>query len=142
MNRHAPNNVPGMPPAEPLHAPVQDLRRAPLLRCVGDEPTPLRVQTARLIAFGGALLMAAGGAYEMKQVVAAGGVTILEGIMTGLFVVTFAWISFAATSAIAGLLLPSRPCGRRRWSGRLTKLTALVMPIYHEDPRRWRRRSK
>ena len=78
--------------------------------------------------------MAAGGAYEMVQVVAPGGVTILEGIMTGLFVVTFAWISFAATSAIAGLLLPSRPCGRRRWSGRLTKLTALVMPIYHEDP--------
>lgn len=134
MNQHPLNIVPGMPPAEPLHAPVQDLRRAPSRPRACGEPTSLKVHAARLIAFGGALLMAAGGAYEMKQVVAAGGVTPLEGVMTALFVVTFAWISFAATSALAGLLLPCRPRGRRRWAGRLTSRTALVMPIYHEDP--------
>lgn len=123
----------GMPPLEPLTAPVQDLRRAPARR---REQIEWRVLSSRLAAFGGAAAMAAYGAYEMVRVVEAGGVTILEGIMTALFVVTFAWISFAAASALVGFLLPQP---RRSWRFRpekLRSLTALVAPIYHEDPSR------
>ena len=79
--------------------------------------------------------MAAVGAYEMTQVVAAGGVTFLEGVLTALFVVTFAWISlrgdFGARRSCCALRLA------RKWRFRPEKLvtrTALVMPIYHEDP--------
>ncbi len=46
------------------------------------------------------------GAYQMVLVVALGGVTMLEAVMTGVFVMTFGWIAFAAASALAGLLAP------------------------------------
>ncbi len=130
MNQQA-SIIPGMPPAQPLPTPTQDLRRAPP---VVRQPTPPRVLVARLIAFGGTAAMAGAGVYEMIQVVSAGGVTILEGLMTALFAVNFAWISFAAASAVAGLIVPPR---RRFADGRPKRLstrTALVMPIYHEDP--------
>ncbi len=126
-------NCGGMPPAEPLPAPVQDLRRAVPRR---RERVEWRVMISRQAAFGGAAAMAAFGAYEMVRVVEAGGVTILEGFMTALFAVTFAWISFAAASALVGLLLPQP---RRAWRFRPEKFitrTALVVPVYHETPSR------
>lgn len=132
MNQHV-ANCGGMPPAEPLAAPVQDLRRsAPRVR----ERVEWRVVISRVAAFGGAAAMAAFGAYEMVRVVEAGGVTVLEGVMTALFAITFAWISFAAASALVGLLIPQQ---RRSWRFRpreLNSRTALVVPVYHESPAR------
>jgi len=133
MNPHVSSFGGGMPPLQPLAAPVQALGSAAMRP---REPVANRVLLARLLAFGGAAAMAAAGAWEMAQVVKAGGVTMLEGLMTGLFAVTFAWISFAATSALAGLLFPPR---RRTWRfrpQRLGTLTALAVPVYHEDPSR------
>ncbi|OCW56541.1 hypothetical protein AWJ14_16475 [Hoeflea olei] len=89
---------------------------------------------ARTIAFGGAAIGTALGTFEMVRVVEAGGVTILEGIMTALFAITFAWICFAAASALVGFLLPQP---HRVWRFRPEKLktrTALAVPIYNEDP--------
>lgn len=120
-----------MPPPQPLDAPVQKLRGGPRAARL---PTTIRVHVARAIAFGGAALMAIAGATEMTRVVSAGGVTILEGIMTALFAVTFAWISFAATSALAGIIVPQPRHLWRFRPERLATRTALVMPIYHEDP--------
>jgi membrane glycosyltransferase len=124
---------PGMPARAPLDMPVQDLARAPE-RAAADSPTR-RVVVARFIAFGGAALLSAGGAYEMTQVVSVGGVTLLEAAMTILFALTFAWIALAATSALAGALAsPARHVRLARTGGELGARTALVMPIYHEDP--------
>ena len=111
---------------------VQDLKHRPKTRF---DRQPLAVQIARLIAFGGAALLTAMGTYEMLQVVDVGGVTVLEGAMTAIFAVTFGWIAFSACSVLAGVLTPPAPHVRlARTGNRLSTRTALVMPIYHEDP--------
>ncbi len=126
-------SYPGMPPEQRLAAPSQDLRNPPPRP---SRSTPLRVQAARLITFGGALALGAAGTYEMIRVVSAGGTTILEGIITALFAVTFTWISLAATSAIAGFLTPAatRRLSAEHLPERLVARTALVMPVYNENP--------
>ena len=134
MNIHAPSaGAPvGMPPAAPLSTPTQHLDAVPAR---GPTPASRRVLAARVVAFGGTLLLTALGAYEMAMVVSAGGVTVLEAAMTALFVVTFAWIAFSASSALAGLVAPPRRRDIAALQDRkLKSKTALVMPIYHEDP--------
>jgi len=125
---------PGMPPKAPLAMPVQDFRRAPPAA-----PSPkVRRSTlvARLIAFGGTPAVAAFGVAEMAGVVSPGGVTAVEAVMTGLFALTFGWIAFAAMTALAGALVPAlrHPTRPPAADGRLRTRTALVMPVFHEDP--------
>jgi len=121
-----------MPPRQPLAMPTQELRG--VARTLRDRAGP-RVRLARLITFGGAAFLTGLGLYEMIQVVLVGGVTVLEGVLAGFFAITFGWISLAATSAIAGLAVP--PASHRRApDGPLSKLTALLVPVYHEDPKR------
>ena len=121
-----------MPPWQGLAMPVQDLAAHPGAR---KEKTPRRVAAARLIAFGGALVLGGLGTYEMIQAVSSGGVTAIESVMTALFAVTFAWIALAAAIALAGLVLPpAEPAGLASRPAKLTTRTALVMPIFHEDP--------
>jgi membrane glycosyltransferase len=119
-----------VPPPAPLAMPVQSLRkyarRPPI-------PAPLRVHAARLLTFGGALVLAVAGAREMHAVVQVGGITALEWCMIALFALTFAWIALSATACVAGVLFGWE---RRRASPDmpLVSMTAIVMPIYNEDP--------
>lgn len=126
-----PQGALAMPPPAPLSTPTQDLRALLDARRL---PTPFRVTVARVIAFGGAGLVTAAGGYEMVQVVSSGGITVLEAIMGLIFTLTFAWIAFAATSALAGVLVGPPPRNRAGLTEPLASRTALVMPIYHEDP--------
>ena len=59
---------------------------------------PLR----RLYIFVGTAVMTLAGGYEMYEVLQVGGVTVLEGLVLGLFVLLFAWIAFSFVSALAG----------------------------------------
>ncbi|MFC3640907.1 glucans biosynthesis glucosyltransferase MdoH [Aquibium oceanicum] len=123
---------PGMPPEQGLPTPSQDLSRAPVRQPAA---TSYSVNLARCLAFGGALALGAFGTYEMMQVVSAGGTTVLEGIITALFAITFTWISFAASSAITGVLVrPDRRMPTDREAPKLSGRTALVMPVYNENP--------
>ena len=125
-------SYPGMPPEQGLATPSQNLRQAPARQPAA---TPHSVHLARLLAFGGALGLGAFGTYEMTQVVSAGGTTVLEGIITALFAITFTWISFAASSAITGVLVrPDRRMPTDRGAPELSRRTALVMPVYNENP--------
>ncbi len=127
----APRSVPGpTPPLAPLSMPVQSLRDAPGARFT---PTALRTTLARLIAFGGAVALTVFATREMVAVVSVGRTSALQWLLVGLFAVTFLWIAFAAAAAVAGLLPSRRP---RRASARNTPRirTALVMPVYNEDP--------
>jgi membrane glycosyltransferase len=68
---------------------------------------PLR----RAYIFGGTAAMTLAGGYEMYEVLQIGGITILEGLVLGLFVLLFAWIAFSFVSSLAGfavLLLRNR----------------------------------
>ena len=119
-----------MPPVQPRAMPTQDLRAAVTRR---PGKVSLRVYAARVIAFGGAAGLSGFGAFEMISVVKAGGITPFEALFTLLFAINFTWIAFAASSAVAGLLLPPRP-RLLPAAGPLKTRTALVMPVYHESP--------
>jgi|HigsolmetaAR201D_1030396.scaffolds.fasta_scaffold01450_5 membrane glycosyltransferase len=119
-----------MPPEHPLEMPTQDLRLV-------QEHIPRTGQSswttwpARLVANLGALGITAYGVWEMFGIVGFSNMTVLQGVMIFFFAVTLGWIAFAASSAVAGFLFPAprateAPLGNSR--------TALLMPIYNEDP--------
>ncbi len=118
------------PPESGCAMPVQDLGRAPRVRFAA---AGLRTTAARVLSFGGALALTWFGADQMTRVFDPANVSALQIILRALFVLTFGWIAFAATSALAGLLFgPRRPAPAR--SGPLRARTAILMPVYNEDP--------
>lgn len=73
----------------------------------------------------------------MYRVVSIGGTTLLQWLLLALFTVNFSWIALAFTSAVVGFVAilaarvrpPMRPA-------RLTRRTAIVMPVYNESTAR------
>ena len=120
-----------MPPPAPLAMPVQDLRRAPPRRSV--PRADVRTLLARLVAFGGATLLTALAGAEMRDLMGADALDALSITFLVLFALTFGWIAFSACSAMAGLL--HRPRRARPPAGAGDSgPTAVIMPIYFEDP--------
>jgi membrane glycosyltransferase len=122
-----------VPPFSLLEMADQDFERYTRKRRV---PQPrFKTRLARLLTFGGALALTWYAAREMIAVVSVGGVTVLQGVMVVLFTITFGWIALAAASSVAGVLF-----GGVRRKGRtdaaIEQRTALVMPVYNEDPAR------
>jgi membrane glycosyltransferase len=122
-------------PAEaPLEMPAQKLREwHGTARQV--TPAPGTFQ-ARVFVFGFTALLTAGGTYGMYQVISPVNVTSLQLLFAAIFALTFTWISFACASACLGFWailrgrLPVPPMSRTARMGR----TALLMPVYNEDP--------
>src|SRR5690606_21850947 len=97
----------------------------------------------RPLFFSLVILSTLGGALLMLDILRANSLTVLEGVILLLFLVTFGWIVVSFWSAVAGFLLqwlrrdpltlarqapvPAAPIRTR---------TALVMPVYNEDTRR------
>ncbi|GGF48517.1 glucans biosynthesis glucosyltransferase H [Azorhizobium oxalatiphilum] len=129
-----------LPPEAPLAMPVQSLRQAPRRERRPDtQPTALFLR--RLFVMGGAFAMTVVAAWQMYLVLSVGGLTVLEGVVLGIFVVLFAWIAFSCTSAIGGAIAmlgkggalgidPSAPLPQ------VSKRVALLMPTYNEPPGR------
>ncbi|SDE87695.1 membrane glycosyltransferase [Paracoccus isoporae] len=117
-----------LPPDSPRHMPVQDFRAAP-------PPGPQEVTTApevraaRLIAFGGAALIAVLGAWQMWSAFGAN-IQPMQYVLLALFAVTFAWIGFSFCSMLAGLTGRQHETPAEDGDARI----AIVMPVYHEDP--------
>jgi membrane glycosyltransferase len=120
-----------MPPDAPLAMEPQDLRYAPRRGRVGGLSTS--VLFARFILVGVTIAITAYGTFEMLQVVHFANMTLLQGLMIFFFVISLAWIAFSAGSVLAGW---SKHRERLPASGAPAGLTALVMPIYNEDPQR------
>jgi len=126
----------GMPPEAPLAMPVQDLRSKPARRArSGASPAVL---FARVILLSVTLAVTAYGTYQMLQVVRFASMTLLQGLMIFFFAVSLGWIAFSAGSVLAGAskrreTLPEPP-GPDTGEPGPRALTALVMPIYNEDP--------
>jgi membrane glycosyltransferase len=120
-----------MPPERPLEMPTQDLRRIPAPQVAPTPQTAWTTWPARAVAHLGALAITSYGVWEMIGIVGFSNMTVLQGVMIFFFAITLAWIAFAATSAIAGFIFPAphapeAPLGDSR--------TALLMPVYNEDP--------
>jgi membrane glycosyltransferase len=75
------------------------------------------------------------GVYQMLQVVRFASMTFLQGTMIFFFAVSLGWIAFAAGSVLAGASKRRDPIPADG-SAAGAVLTALVMPIYNEDPTR------
>src|SRR5690606_18885420 len=88
---------------------------------------------ARLLTFGGALGLTAYAAYQMYLIVSLTDVTALQWLLLVLFVITFGWIALAASSAVAGLMF-GHPRPRAAKDSQPRGKTALLMPVYNEDP--------
>lgn len=75
----------------------------------------------------------------MLEVLRANGLTVLEMATIALFTISFAWIATSFWTATAGFLvrLVGRdPAGLAIGDDPITTRTAIVMPVYNEDPER------
>jgi membrane glycosyltransferase len=89
---------------------------------------------ARIVTFGGALALTVYATREMIGVVSLGtGTSFLQWLMVVLFTITFCWIALPAGAAIAGVLFGGT---KLRAAADLPVIhrTALVMPVYNENP--------
>ena len=124
----------GMPPESPAEMPIQSLKEfsAAVRRPLRREPTYI---LRRIAIFGGALAVTSAATWGMEQALAVGGITPLEGTVLVLFALNLLWISLTFTSSIAGAvaIFMRSPSGRPQ---RLAGRTAILMPIYNEDPAR------
>lgn len=135
----APALTDALPPPAPLAMPIQSLREAPR---AGRPPAawPL-LWLRRGFVFIGAALLTVFAAHEMYLVLDVGGLTLLEGVVLGLFVVLFAWIGFSFTNALGGAIAMLGPRTDPLGIGKaapslLSQRTAILMPTYNEAPAR------
>jgi membrane glycosyltransferase len=119
----------GMPPEAPIAMPAQDLRYRPYRP--ERQWIPAAVLYARFILISVTLGVTTYGVYQMLQAVRFFSMTFLQGTMIFFFTVSLGWIAFAAGSVLAGASKHRDPTPPGTAS-----LTALVMPIYNEDPTR------
>jgi membrane glycosyltransferase len=124
-------------PARALHAmPTQPLRG----QSAGTAPANRSTATAlkRAYVIGGTAALTALAAYEMYYVLEVGGITALEALILGLFVLLFAWVGFSFLSSLAGfvVLLTRRSALPELLSPpeALASRTALLFPVYNEQP--------
>ncbi|CUT13455.1 Glucans biosynthesis glucosyltransferase H EC 241 [Bradyrhizobium sp.] len=94
-----------------------------------------------LILLSTAALTGAGG-YEMYRVLQVGGVTVLEAMVLALFLILLAWVAFSFASAVAGFfVLLAHGRDRDAFAAGvelpvIATRTAMLLPIYNEDPHR------
>jgi membrane glycosyltransferase len=132
-----------MPAEARLGMPSQDLDYAPPRPPTG--PAGSAVWFARIILVTTFVGITTYGVYQMLQVVRFASMTLLQGLMIFFFGVSLAWIAFSAGSVLAGASKRRDPrpepaaggtAGGGAAAGLGETLTALVMPIYNEDPTR------
>ncbi len=121
-----------MPAEARLGMPSQDLDYAPPRLPM--QRADSAVWFARIILVAAFVGITTYGVYQMLQVVRFASMTFLQGLMIFFFGVSLAWIAFAAGSVLAGASKRRDPAAAGRGLGET--LTALVMPIYNEDPTR------
>jgi len=121
----------GMPPENPVDMPPQELRYAPSRR--PRRAAGAAVLYARFILATVTVGVTTYGVYQMLQVVRFASMTLLQGLMIFFFAVSLGWIAFAAGSVLAGASRRRDPVPQ---PDAAASLTALVMPIYNEDPLR------
>ncbi|ETX11246.1 glucosyl transferase [Marinomonas ushuaiensis DSM 15871] len=78
------------------------------------------------------------GATEMYLVLSINGIAGLQWLFLLLFCINFSWISFAFSQATLGLFSQLSPFSRRRKEQEVENVTAILLPVYNEDPLRIR----
>jgi membrane glycosyltransferase len=129
-----------MPPEAPLGMPAQDLRHAPPSRPVTTGPRGIPLRRAALMLV--TLALTAFGTREMALALDVARVLSLEAAVLALFVPLFAWVALSFASSLFGVasllagggtalgIVPDAPTEVPRTR------TALLAPVYNEDPAR------
>lgn len=110
--------------------PTQSLAEAPV---VAFPPVAISTALARIVAFGGALALTVYGVTQMNLVFGGEDRSVLEWLLLFMFAITFGWISLSAAQALAAPFCLSRR-HRSDHAAPLRGRTAIVMPVYNEDP--------
>lgn len=127
-----PPELPGTMPQRDLSLAVgEDVRHTPV-----HPERPFRPAMRRAFVFGGAALVSGIAINEMRLVLNVGGLTILEIVVLVLFALNTIWISLSVPTAIAGFIRLAFRRSRPAAAGPLTSRTALLMPLYNEEPAR------
>ncbi|MFV0474568.1 MAG: glucans biosynthesis glucosyltransferase MdoH [Pikeienuella sp.] len=124
-----------VPPAAALPMPAQALRGVGRNRA-GALGRQVGTRWWRALLFLSTLLLTGALSHEMWRVLSVGELNVIELAMLVLFVVNIGWIAFGTCSCLIGLLRRSQPARPRATAGPLPGRTALLMPIYNEDPAR------
>ena len=123
-----------LPPESPLAMPAQDFAHW------NGGAVPLKRKghrgNARAFVFGVTALLVALGTVLIYKVISPVDITSLQVLFAAIFALTFSWISFACASALLGFFMI---LFRREKRPRLAPIsamgrTALLMPLYNEDP--------
>ncbi|WP_191600455.1 glucans biosynthesis glucosyltransferase MdoH [Marinomonas algicola] len=127
-----------LPVESPLAMPRHEVNEAAQASKMAFSLIDLVTLMARLFV----LVMTAGlswyGAREMHSVLSANGIAGLQWLFLALFCVNFSWISFAFSQATLGLLYQISPFSSRRKEKEAEGVTAILLPVYNEDPVRIR----
>jgi membrane glycosyltransferase len=130
-----------LPVESPLPMSTQVLQVFPDQIRAGKSPS-MSVSLRRAYILIGTAVLTLAGCYEMYDVLKVGGVTVLEAMVLGLFVLLFAWIAFSFMSNLAGFFVllfgmrdplgidPEAPLSSVR------SANAMLLPTYNEDPYR------
>jgi membrane glycosyltransferase len=130
-----------LPVESPMAMSTQALQVFPGQRRVAESP-PTSVSLRRAYVLIGTAVLTLAGCYEMYDVLKVGGVTTLEAMVLGLFVLLFAWIAFSFMSNLAGFFVllfrvrdplgidPEAPLPS------IHSTNAMLLPTYNEDPYR------
>ncbi|XWN32804.1 MAG: glucans biosynthesis glucosyltransferase MdoH [Devosia sp.] len=124
------------PPHQPLAMPPQRVawRNGPPLAPLRSGRDGFRVALARTLLVALTVCATVFAVSEMLAAVAVGGVTALEWALVSVFAVAFAWIAFSAANAVVGMIVRQRAPAQPAQAPEGTGPTALVMPVYNEDP--------
>lgn len=93
---------------------------------------------SRLFVLVGTLALSGYGAREMYQVLSTNQITLLQWLFLGFFCINFTWIAYAFTQATLGLLCKISPFHFKRKEADPSGVTAILLPVYNEDPVRIR----
>lgn len=130
-----------LPLASPLMMPEQSLKEG-RLRVPRQSTSPRGIGMRRAYLLGLTYISTMVATWIMAAVFMRDGLNVLEGCVLALFVCLFAWITLSFASALAGFFCVICNAGRKLGIDPQAPLpslhtrTALLMPTYHEEPRR------
>src|SRR5215813_8753334 len=135
------SRVHALPTEHPLPMPEQPLS-LPRRETQAIGRTSASMAFRRLFVVAAVLGLTALAWEEMYEVLKVGGLTVLESLLLGLFVVLFAWISFSLVISLIGFFVSLAGPGddgvvdTNVQLERPSARTAILLPTYNEDPTR------
>ncbi len=127
-----------LPKESPLVMPRHEVNEARQPRKKLQQSANLTTLLARLFVAFVTITLSWYGASEMYLVLSTNGIAGLQWLFLVLFCINFTWISFAFSQASLGLVSQLWPFVRPRKEQDSDTVTAILLPVYNEDPLRIR----